>query len=179
MSSFFASLLWMGAVGVYVAWWRRPALRVSAVLGLMLALAGLVGTLVFANSFFSGLAEATAHFLCAATLMALVVPLATSGAPKPRRVARLQKPQEPMHGAGRITAAIVGAPLAALLAAGAVPKLIPLSSDARYFVAVILVVPAMTVAPWFALSARSAVRAWSGSGLVGGLAAIVIWSSFP
>ena len=83
------------------------------------------------------------------------------------------------YGWGRLSAAILGAPVAALLIALAVPKLLPTSSDLRYLAACVAIVPLMAGAPVLALSSRSGGRAWAGTGLASATALLVIWKSMP
>lgn len=173
MSILFAALLWSGAAFVYAggARWRSS-------IGWALALGGAVGTIALAHGPGSGLAEASAHFLSAVTLYAVTVPLMRTTPLKPWRAPRPLKPP-PLHGVGRLTAAVSVAPVAGVLLSVALPALVPFSSDVRYLVAVVAVVPAMTIAPWLALSAKSARRAWAISSGVALSSLVVIWSSFP
>lgn len=82
-------------------------------------------------------------------------------------------------GVGRISAAVLGAPVAALLLSAALPALVPAPSDVRYFVACVAVAPATAAAPCFALLSKSAGRAWGGSLAVSALSALVLWSAYP
>jgi len=174
MSILFAALLWSGAACVYAG-----GVRWRSSLGWALALAGAGGTIALANGPGSGVAEASAHFLSALTLFAVAVPLLKKTPLKPWRAPRPLKAPPPLHGVGRITAAVLIAPVAGALLSVALPALVPLSSDVRYLVAIVAVVPAMTIAPWLALQARSALRAWAVSGGVAVSSLVVIWSSFP
>lgn len=83
------------------------------------------------------------------------------------------------YGAGRLTAAILGAPVAGMLVAVALPALVPTSSDLRYLAACIAVVPLMAGAPVLALSARTGARAWAGAGVATVAALFTIWKSLP
>jgi hypothetical protein len=79
-----------------------------------------------------------------------------------------------VHGAGRISAAVTGAPGAAVLASLALAAVLPVSGDLRLLVAMLAVLPAAATASCLALLARSAVRAWVGSALVAAVAAVVL-----
>lgn len=79
---------------------------------------------------------------------------------------------------GRTSAAVLGAPGAALLVAVALPAVIPASTDVRYLIACVAVVPLMATAPCLALLSRSATRAWTGSLVAAASAALVIWRSW-
>lgn len=174
MSILFAALLWSGAAFVYAggARWRSS-------IGWALALGGAVGTIALAHGPGSGLAEASAHFLSAVTLYSVAVPFLRTTPLKPWRAPRPLKQPPPLHCVGRITAAVIVAPVAGVLLSVALPALVPFSSDVRYLVAIVAVVPAMTIAPWLALSAKSARRAWAVSSGVAASSLVVIWSSFP
>ncbi|NTX16341.1 hypothetical protein HUA76_36785 [Myxococcus sp. CA056] len=78
-----------------------------------------------------------------------------------------------------LLAAVLGAPLAALLVSVALPAVVPASSDVRYLVACIVVIPLMAAAPCMALLARSAARAWAGVLVASGAALLVLWRSLP
>ncbi|WP_240356466.1 hypothetical protein [Myxococcus eversor] len=78
-------------------------------------------------------------------------------------------------GVSWVLAAALGAPLAALLVCLALPAVIPASSDVRYLVACIVVIPLMAAAPCAALLARSAARAWTGVGVTSAAALLVLW----
>lgn len=174
-------LLWSGAALVYAAWWRRSSSgrRLLSALGWGCVLCGAALTVASAAGFGSGASEVVTHFTAATTLFAVCVPLLKRVEARPRRIRPpvVSVRQATGHGAGRLTAAAVGAPMAALLVALALPKLVPLSSDLRYLVATLLVVPAMVVAPWFALSSRSGRRAWAATGVTSLVALAVIWSA--
>nr|WP_217917521.1 hypothetical protein [Myxococcus sp. AM009] len=75
-------------------------------------------------------------------------------------------------------AAVLGAPLAALLVSLALPAVVPASSDVRYLVACIAVIPLMAVAPCAALLSRTEARAWAGIGVTSAAALLVLWRSF-
>ncbi|WP_338868577.1 hypothetical protein [Myxococcus stipitatus] len=78
-----------------------------------------------------------------------------------------------------LVAAILGAPVAALLVSVALPAVIPASQGTRYLVACVTVVPLVAAAPCGVLLARSAARAWVGI-LVASVAAtlVLFWSAF-
>lgn len=78
------------------------------------------------------------------------------------------------HGAGRIAAAVTGAPGAAVLASLAVPAVLPVPADVRLLIAVLAVLPAAATAVCLALLARSAVRAWGVSAGVAAVATVVL-----
>ncbi len=80
---------------------------------------------------------------------------------------------------GRIVAAALGAPAAALLFSVALPALVPASREARYLVAVSLVVPLMAGAPCLALLARSTRRAWAGIAVTATASLLVLWRAAP
>jgi len=77
-----------------------------------------------------------------------------------------------------LLAAVVGAPLAALLVSLALPAVVPASSDVRYLVACIAVIPLMAAAPCAVLLARTEARAWAGIGVTSVAALLVLWRSF-
>ncbi len=77
-----------------------------------------------------------------------------------------------------LLAAVLGAPLAALLVSMALPKLVPGSSDVRYLVACIAVIPLMAAAPCAVLLARTEARAWAGIGVTSAAALLVLWRAF-
>lgn len=79
-----------------------------------------------------------------------------------------------VHGAGRISAALTGAPGAAVLACLALATTLPVSGEVRMLVAFLAVLPAAATASCLALLARSGTRAWAGSGLVAAFAATIL-----
>ncbi|MCP3097918.1 hypothetical protein LZ198_03400 [Myxococcus sp. K15C18031901] len=81
-------------------------------------------------------------------------------------------------GVSRLLAAVLGAPLAALLVSLALPAVVPASSDVRYLAACIVVIPLMAAAPCAVLLARSTARAWGGIALASTAALVVLWRAF-
>jgi len=67
-----------------------------------------------------------------------------------------------VHGPGRITAAILGAPAAALVATLAICGALPFPGDAKLLAFTFAGLPAVALAPCAALLARSGTRAWIG-----------------
>jgi hypothetical protein len=80
----------------------------------------------------------------------------------------------PVHGAGRLSAAFLAAPAAALLATLAVAAALPARGDVRMLVGLLLAFPALAAAPCLALLARSGARAWLASGLVAAVS-LAVW----
>jgi hypothetical protein len=78
------------------------------------------------------------------------------------------------HGAGRITAAVLGAPVAAILATVAAAAGLPFDSDVRLLVAELATIPLMVVGACAALLSQSGLRAWAGCACVSALAAVVL-----
>ncbi|MCE9672236.1 hypothetical protein LY474_30965 [Myxococcus stipitatus] len=81
------------------------------------------------------------------------------------------------HGVGRVSAAVLGAPAAAVLASLAAAAVLPVAEDVRWLVAVLGVLPAVATGSCLALLARSAPRAWVGSVLVAVVSAGVLVST--
>jgi hypothetical protein len=77
-----------------------------------------------------------------------------------------------VHGVGRISAAVIGAPLAATLALLGLCALLPAGPDVRLLAFELGAVPAMVAGASAALLAASGRRAWLGSVAVAALAAI-------
>ncbi len=71
-----------------------------------------------------------------------------------------------VHGLARISAAIVGAPVAMMLVMLAAGATLPLPADARLFAFSFLGLPAVAAAPCLALLARSGRAAWIGTAAV-------------
>lgn len=78
------------------------------------------------------------------------------------------------HGAGRITAAVLGAPVAAILATVAAAAGLPFDSDVRLLVAELATVPLMVAGACAALLSQSGRRAWAGCACVSMLAAALL-----
>lgn len=83
-------------------------------------------------------------------------------------------PQTPAHGTGRVTAAIVGAPVAAILVTVAAAAGLPFDSDVRLALAELATLPLMIIGACAALLSRNGMRAWAGCALVSALAAAVL-----
>lgn len=130
------------------------------------------------------LASVLAYVTAAVTLGALLWPLVRPTG-KPRRTVRratgagVVSRRPPRYGWGRLTSALVAAPLAALALSVACPALVPASSPGRYLAAIVLVVPLAALAPCLALAARSGLRAWAGAALTFATSAVVVWSALP
>lgn len=129
---------------------------------------GFVGVAARSPSVLSGFAEATAHTLAAGSLLAVIVPLVlTRGIPRRRiRVtpgAGVVKKGPPRYGGARLLGTVIVAPLAATVAVLALPKVLPLPPEAGYLATVVLIVPALAVAPFVALASPSLKGAWIGS----------------
>ena len=77
-------------------------------------------------------------------------------------------------GAGRLSAALVGAPVAALLVALALAAGLPVRGEVRLLVAELLPFPLMAAGACAALLGRSGPRAWAGCALVSALAAAAL-----
>lgn len=83
-------------------------------------------------------------------------------------------PRTHTHGAARISAAIVGAPLAAVLVALALSAKIPAESDIRLLIGEISVFPLIIFGSCAALLSRSGLRAWGGCALAAALSLITL-----
>jgi hypothetical protein len=82
--------------------------------------------------------------------------------------------REPRLGAGRISAALLGAPVAALLAAVALSTGVPADGEVRLLVGELAAFPLVIAASSAALLSRSGRRAWLGSALAALAAAVVV-----
>jgi len=90
----------------------------------------------------------------------------------------MSPPARRAPGLGRLVAAVLGAPVAALLVSLALPAVVPASSDVRYLAACIVVIPLMAAAPCAVLLARSTARAWGGIALASVASLVVLWRAF-
>lgn len=83
-------------------------------------------------------------------------------------------PRALVRDAGRISAAVIGAPAAAFLVALALAAGLPLRSEVRLLVAELAPFPLVVAGACVALLSRSGWRAWAGCALVAAFAAVVM-----
>ncbi len=79
-----------------------------------------------------------------------------------------------VHGLGRISAALVAAPAAGLLASLAAAAVLPASPEIRLLTWALAGFPAAAAAPCFALLAKSGARAWAGSAVTAAAAGLAL-----
>lgn len=82
--------------------------------------------------------------------------------------------KRPPLDAGRVSAALLGAPAAAWLGVHALVVVAPVADDVRLLLGELALLPAVAVAACAALASRSGRRAWLGSCALFALAALVV-----
>lgn len=186
MALFARLLLWLGAVALFGGLQPQVRHRALAGLGSLLALVGTCLVVRDATGRGAGLGEAIAHLTVALTLLALVVPFFTARNESARKTRAARKggvgvaaKTTSRYGAGRLSAALLGAPVGGMLVALVLPKIVPATQDLRYLAACIVIVPLFAAAPWFALAARSGARAWVGSAVSIVAALGLYWGTRP
>jgi hypothetical protein len=171
-------LIWVGAIAAFAPRFGQPASAVVMSAGAWLVVSS-------AHSWGSGIAEASAHGVAAVSLLAIITPLLRRGTsvratrPVRRQGVGVVSRTEARYGWGRLSAALLGAPGGALLVSLVLPKLVPASQDLRYLTACLVIVPAVIIASWLALTARSGLRAWAGSVTAIVAALSVYWGTRP
>lgn len=180
-------LIWMGTTLAYAVL-RRPtgerggAWTVAAAASVVCVVAGVLGVTAQSSTVIAGLAEATAHALTAGSLLAVFVPLAVSRKMPRRRVrvtpgAGVVSKRTARYGLSRLVGAVVVAPVAATVAVVALPKLLPGAPEFGYLATIVLIVPAMAVAPFLVLTSPSIKGAWIGSAAATVVSLVVIVTS--